>query len=73
MKLIVTSWRTTCRSAFDAAQQASDRFPKQLRVAWDPFPEDEALGVGDVVKFAVRLEDRLRAGEKVNTKASVSS
>lgn len=31
----------------------------------DPLPEDEAPNVNDVVELVTRLEDRLRAGEKV--------
>lgn len=43
----------------------SDVFPREFKVAWEPFPEDEAPGVAEVVELVVRLEDRLRAGEKV--------
>lgn len=34
-------------------------------MVWEPLPEDEAPGVDEVVELAMRLEDRLRAGEKV--------
>ncbi|CAB1121025.1 unnamed protein product [Ectocarpus sp. CCAP 1310/34] len=43
----------------------ADIFPADLHVAWEPLPEDEAPSVEAVVELAVRLEDRLRKGEKV--------
>lgn len=36
-------------------------------MVWEPIKEDEAPGVDEVIELAVRLEDRLRAGEKVGT------
>ncbi len=35
-------------------------------MVWEPLKEDEAPGVDEVVELAVRLEERLRAGEKVS-------
>ncbi|CAM9250159.1 unnamed protein product [Ectocarpus sp. 4 AP-2014] len=43
----------------------ADIFPAELHVAWEPLPEDEAPSVEAVVELAVRLEDRLRKGEKL--------
>ncbi|CAN0312353.1 unnamed protein product [Ectocarpus sp. 6 AP-2014] len=43
----------------------ADIFPAELHVAWEPLPEDEAPSVESVVELAVRLEDRLRKGEKL--------
>ncbi|CAN0258434.1 unnamed protein product, partial [Scytosiphon promiscuus] len=43
----------------------ADLFPQELRVTWEPLTEDEAPSVDAVVETAVRLEDRLRAGEKL--------
>lgn len=37
-------------------------------MAWEPLPQDEAPSVEAVVELAVRLEDRLRKGEKVKRK-----
>lgn len=53
------------RSAYTTAKRRADLFPSELKVAWEPFPEDEAPGVDEVIELAERLEDRLRAGEKV--------
>lgn len=46
----------------------ADIFPTKLNVAWEPLLEDEAPTVEEVIELAVRLEDRLRNGEKVKTK-----
>ncbi|CAM9942762.1 unnamed protein product, partial [Pylaiella littoralis] len=43
----------------------ADLFPSELKVAWEPLPEDEAPGVDGVVELALRLENRLRTGEKL--------
>lgn len=48
------------------AKRVSDAFASELRVVWDPLVEGEAPCVGDVVKLAVRLEKRLREGEKAS-------
>lgn len=53
------------RVAFSTAERTAVLFPKGLEVVWDPLPDDDAPHVDDVVKLVVRLEDRLRAGEKV--------
>lgn len=53
------------RSAYTAAQRRADIFPHEVKVAWEPLPEDEAPGVDRVIQLAERLEGRLRAGEKV--------
>lgn len=56
---------TKNRSAYTVAKRAEDLFPRELKVTWEPLPEDEAPGVDEVVELAMRLEGRLRAGEKV--------
>ena len=55
------------RSAYTTAQRAAENFPSELEVVWEPLSEDEAPGVESVIDLAERLEDRLRAGEKVHT------
>ncbi|CAM9402642.1 unnamed protein product [Hapterophycus canaliculatus] len=47
------------------AKRQADLFPQELTIAWEPLPEDEAPSVDAVVEVASRLEDRLRAGEKL--------
>lgn len=47
------------------AKRQADLFPQEPKVVWEPLPEDEAPSVDAVVEVAIRLEDRLRAGEKV--------
>lgn len=61
----LTASTKTCRSAYASAKRTTDLFPKELTIVWDPLLEDKASDVNDVVELAVRLEDRLRAGEKV--------
>lgn len=58
---------TKHRSAYTSAKRTADLFPPELKVVWEPLQEDEAPGVDEVVELAVRLESRLRAGEKVST------
>lgn len=64
---------TNRRSAYTIAKRTADLFPPELRVVWEPLEEDEAPGVDEVVELAVRLEDRLRAGEKVSALCLASS
>ena len=53
------------RSTLTRARQMADVFPKDVNVAWEGLPQGYAPRVADVIDLVVRLEDRLKTGEKV--------
>lgn len=73
--LLIASFGMHCRTAYSIAEQTANLFPKDLDVVWESLPEDDAPHVDDVVNLVVRLEDRLRAGQKVRrqTRALIAS
>ncbi|CAM9648104.1 unnamed protein product [Ascophyllum nodosum] len=53
------------RSTLTRARQMADVFPKDVNVAWEGLPQGYAPRVADVIDLVVRLEDRLKTGEKI--------
>lgn len=60
------------RSTLTKVQHTMKALPKELKVVWDVLPEDETPQVARVVELVARLEDRLRAGEKVTNQNGLS-
>lgn len=53
------------RRAYTRTKRFSDGFPRDLELVWDALPEDEVPNVDALLEYVIRLEDRIRKGQKV--------